>query len=260
MTAKKPRRGSIACECAYCGTKFGVIPARAAQGDGTYCTDECRKEGSGYKLKIKAAMPGTLQEIVDRTGCMVDTVRKQIKVMMRKGHCHPIGLVKGPESRGQGVPVHEVLFAMDIGPQEPNVPSNVRKTLTWLYGKEILRNMPNSQQNIIKKTGFCQSLVSRVVADLHKSGQCHIVRWKKGKQGKHMPVFKSGPGKDAVDNLVNLTSKEIDERFRQRSIKSGHMQVVRERANAAARTKHMMQNGDTLINALFGRPKERKAA
>ncbi len=120
--------------------------------------------------------------------------------------------------------------------------------------------MPNTQQNINKKTGFCQSLVSRVVADLHKSKKCFIVRWKKGKQGKPMAVFKAGEGKDAVCNVVPLTRLEISRRFVARSIKSGHMKVVRERNNSAARTKRLMQEGDTLINALFGRPRERKAA
>lgn len=260
MTAKRPRRGSVACNCAHCGASFGIIPAKAKDGDGKFCSDECRREGAGYRQKIIAAMPGTLDEIVKRTGCMVDTVRKQIKSMMRRGHCQPIGLDKGPVTRGRGVPLHEVVFAVDIGPPDPNVPSNVRLTLTWLYGKMILEAMPGAQSKIIKATGLSQSCVSRILSQLHADGKCFIMRWKKGKQGHHIAVFKRGSGKDATEKPANLTRIEVGRRFRERSIKSGHMEIVRERNNAAARTKHMIQNGDTLINALFGRPKERKAA
>lgn len=256
MTAKKPRSGSVKCTCFACGSSFGVVPARAALGDGKYCSDECRNEYIGYKRMIKAVLPCTMRQMTQRATVTIDTARKIVRRALETGEWHASGLVNEDRRIGRGASVYALIY--DLGPgTDPDLPRNTRDALTHYYKQLILASMPGCQITLRERTGLRQSTISRLVRELHDERKCHIGSWKSAKRGRRMARYKAGPGKDAVDNFIPLSSTEINARYKAKLARSGRLEQAMERWAANSRAAKARRKGDPLVNALFGKPADR---
>lgn len=227
-------------------------PSVAARGDKKMCSAECRAAGNGYRLHVKAALPGALSEIVARTGLRPDTLRYQLMVMMQRGDCHVARLAEAPPDRGRCVPRFELYFEAGAS-EDPGVPRTLREALSYYCKKSIVAAMPGTQRQIIERTGLPQSSVSRLMGELREAGACHILRWRRAKLGPPMPVFIAGPGKDRPCRIEPMTSAERSARYMRKAERTGLIDLLRAKNAAAQRAKTMRKRGDPLVNALFGR-------
>jgi len=96
----------------------------------------------------------------------------------------------------------------------------------------ILAAMPATQAAITTATGFCPETVRRVLDELHNDEKIHVWKFNRPTYNgtKFMPVFKAGPGVDAV-----VTDKMRD-RQRRKTMREGyHRRKDVEQATKAAR-------------------------
>lgn len=122
----------------------------------------------------------------------------------------------------------------------------------------ILAALPATYEELAAVTGLPRHTVKYRTKQMRKDGECHTGSWKRviGKGGKFMPIVHAGPGDDVPCLLHRLTGKQYSKRYRKR-IKNT---PAGDRRLARGRIYHWMkkasENGDALINALFGRRKE----
>lgn len=251
--APERRAGSIPCTCLTCGTAFSIIPAKAAAGDGKYCSVPCRAASAGYRRQVRAALPGTIADIVKRTGVAIDTVRDQLVGLQKRGEAHVARLVDVPTAeRGRGTPKFALWF--ESGPGfDPDMPLNPRAALAYMNKLVLLKAMPGSQSELVKRTGHSQGGASRMVGELHAAGKCHIVRWRRAKAGPAIPVYAAGAGVDKPCNVVPMTSTERSRRYMKKLERRGGLPELHARWAAAARQRNLIKRGDPLVAALFGR-------
>lgn len=241
----------VATSCLTCGAAVFETPSRVARGMGKYCSVPCFRASAGYRKQVRAALPGTIYGIAQRVGVSMDTVRDQLVGLQRIGECHAARLVES-DNRGRGLPRMVLLFEAGAG-SDPADPIMPRAQLAHYFRKLILDSMPGTQSRLITVTGHSQASMSRIVAELHGAGLCHISGWRRAKAGPVMPVYAAGTGVDKPCRIVPYTSAERSARYMARAERRGTIDAIRARYAAAARTKTMTKTGDPLINALFGR-------
>ncbi len=242
-----------ACTCLACGACFNSPPGDVERGSGKYCSMACRSEAAGYRRQVRNALPGTIADIRDRTGVREDTVRDQLVSLQKRGEAHAGGLVPIPlEKRGRGTPKMAVLYAAGAG-GDPEAPVALRAQLAYYSRKLLLEHMPGSQAQLVERTGHSQGGTSRMLAELHAAGKCHIIRWRRAKRGTAYPVYAAGPGKDSVCNIRPMTSAERSARYLKKLDRLGLLEQLRKRNAADQRAVTLRKRGDPLINALFGK-------
>lgn len=253
------RTGSVNCTCLACGTKFKESPSRVLLGCGKYCTEKCRREFWGYRRAVEVLLPCTIKEMQSKSAAVMDSIRKIVHRSLASGEWHASHLVKNERHHGRGVATYEIVFAM--GPSKDlNLPRNIRGALTYLTKQLVIKAMPATQRELIKKTGLAQGTISRMVRNLHEQKKCHISGWKPTKRGDRMARYKGGPGEDVPNTFEPLTSAETSARYRIRLIRNGRIDEYRARGAANSRASKMRRAGDPFINALFGKPAERLKA
>ena len=250
----------LECICAHCKEAFLIPGARVNQGEGKYCSLRCKHDACGLFGTLLNALPGTLSEISQKTGINLKSVRASMARLIDAGRAHFTGLIETTEHAGHGLERHALRFEAGPFPDDWVFPKKMRLAVPLMTEKLVLDAMPGNQIALAEKTGLCISTISVIVRRLHATEQCHIGRWKRPAKGTATPVYKSGKGKDVANNVVVFTMKEKTERWLKKATKNGRIVEYRQRRAQAQRTRYARANGDQLINALFGRPKERKAA
>lgn len=249
-----------ACICITCGEPFNQCPAKIAAGEAKYCSLECFHASVGYRRQVRAALPGTINEIVERTSVTADTVRDQLVGLQRRGECHAARLVHVPlAERGRGTPMMALVYEPGPG-GDPDAPTAPRAQLAYFFRKAILAAMPGSQMQLVDRTGQSQGSMSRVVREMQAAGQCHIIRWRRAKAGPAYPVYAAGAGVDRPCRIVPFTSAERDERYKKKLERRGLLGQLRAREAVNQRAVTLRKRGDPLVNALFGRRPEHKEA
>lgn len=240
------------CTCRTCGATFNRCPAKQANGEGKYCSVDCRNSAAGYRNQVRAALPGTIADIAQRSDVSVETVRDQLVGLQKRGEAHAARLIPVPsEVRGQGAPCFAIWYDAGAG-ANADIPLMPRAALAHLYRQHILAAMPGTQSQLVDRTGLSQGNISRISAELHAAGKCHIARWRRGVRGGPVPVFASGEGIDRVCKVENYTRAEVCARYKKRLEKHGLMDQHRARLAANQRAVTLRKRGDPLINALFG--------
>lgn len=245
--------------CAHCKETFLITGARVNQGEGKYCSVQCKHASAGRVGKILNALPGTFGEIAKKVGVPQKNVQAALSRLMKDGRVHFTGLIE-TNYPAHNMAKHALNFALGPFPDDWSLPRVIREAVPVMIDKLILDAMPGYQASLSRKTGLCESSLSKIICRLHATKQCHIYRWKRIIRGSAVPCYKVGKGKDVANNVVPYTRKEIMDRWFSRHEKTGKLAEYRARRAAAERTRYKLKNGDTLINALFGSPKERKAA
>ena len=246
--------------CSHCKEAFLIPGARVNQGEGKYCSVPCKHAAAGRVEKILSALPGTFGEIASKINIPQKNVQAALSRLLLDGRVHFTGLVKATEYPAHGLREHALNFAIGPFPDDWSYPKVIREAVPILIDKLVLDAMPGYQADLSRKTGLCESSLSKIICRLHATKQCHIYRWKRVIRGSAVPCYKVGKGKDVVNNVIPFTREEIMKRWYARHEKTGKLKEYRERRAAAERTRYKLKNGDALINALFGRPKERKVA
>lgn len=239
-------------QCLCCGGDFVAIPANIALGNSKYCSMKCFDTVRGYRQKIRDALPGTVAQIMTATKLSDCVVRRQLMCLRKRGEAHISHLVDIPaRDRGAGTPAVAPYFATGPG-TDPAIPLNLRAATTYMMKKRILVEMPSSQHNICKATGYVNSTVFRLVEQMHKDGQCHIQRYYRSKGGKPCAIYKAGPGKDGICQIKPMSPAERRRRYKAKLERTGQINEVRAKLAAEARAKTLRKNGDELVWALFG--------
>ncbi len=128
-----------------------------------------------------------------------------------------------------------------------------RAALAHLYRQHILAAMPGTQSELVERTGLSVGNISRISAELHGAGKCHIIRWRRGVRGGPVAVLAAGAGVDRVCKVENYTRAEVSARYIKRLAKRGQLDQLRARNAANQRSVTLRKRGDPLINALFGK-------
>lgn len=89
--------------------------------------------------------------------------------------------------------------------------------------------------------------VYRVINRLHKNGEVHIARWRRGNRGPITPCYKVGPGEDAK-RLKPLTTKQKCQRYRN----SEHGKAV---ITAHRKTEAFKEHHEAQAKAYYARKK-----
>lgn len=247
----------VVCNC--CGEAFLAYTSDIKDGGGKYCSRKCTNLGRGYQSMILAALPGDMQQIVERTGLTQKHAVEVAGRMLRNGLMHATGLV--PNTYGAVTKMHSRFILMyAAGPSaDPAVPLNLRAALGYFYNLRIISVMPATKKRIERKSGIDKATILKRVDDMHAAGKCHIKGWDKGKQGAPMAIYGKGPGKDAPCDVVPLTDQQKYRRYMDKIDRTGRREEWRKR-NVEQKRNRVIRTvtGDPFINALFGTPAQRK--
>ncbi len=240
------------CTCCTCGATFNLVPAAVAAGKGKFCSTKCRHAGLGFRRQVRAALPGTLADIAERSGIAAGVVRRQLVRLQVAGQAHPSHLVKLQSTGKQGGCLTAIWY--EVGPcKDQDMPTDVRPAHVYLVRKELLAAMPGTQVELIARTGSTQGSMPRLIAELHGATLYHISGWKKGGGRAPTAIYSAGAGKDRVCGLVPLTKSQVNQRYKKRLAKRGLLDEYRARQAETQRAVTLRKRGDPLINALFGK-------
>lgn len=261
MTA---RRKPIPTICNHCGGEFLAHLNQLERGNSKFCSQACRAAGWGFFHMTLAALPGTLDQIVERTRLPVITVRNHLLEMARHGESHASGLIRSSKPAARSIRALELEFAAGPSP-DPEVPNELRQAREYYLHKIILGAMPGSISLIAANTKIAPATVVLHVHRMHdqcerERRKCFIVGWSRAKFGPPVPRYAAGNEDDRPCRIKAFAPKENYDRFIKKAIKSGKIKYIRERDRERMQAKTRKKNGDTLINALFGAPADRKAA
>lgn len=249
------RRERRTCYC--CGKQFDVFDSDAAMGAGKFCSNDCKNLGVGPQAAVLANLPGTSEQITQRTGMQQKHAMQAVARLVKKNQVHYAGLVLAqPAAPGRNQRTLVMQYA--AGPQpDSKVPAKNWDAIAYFYRQIILAAMPGTKAQIIQRTGMDHATALKHVDAMHaEGGICYIKRWRKGKQGAHMAVYQPGEGKDAPDTIKALTTSERYARF---TAKPGRLDELRANQREYMRIQRMRKvGGDPLLNALFGAPAQRK--
>lgn len=253
MTA---RRKPIETTCQHCHKTFLAHLSQLEVGHAKFCSRACRKEGWGYFHMTEASLPGTLDQLVERTGLPVITVRNHLLEMARRGKAHAARLVKSNKPVARSIRALELEFAAGPSP-DPQIPHELRQARDYLLHKLILDAMPGSMSKVSAQSGIAAATVMLHIHRMHAKRECHIAGWSRAKFGPPVARYAAGEGDDRPCRIKAFEPKENYERFMKKAHKSGKITRIRERWCELAQARNRRKNGDQLVNALFGKPAER---
>lgn len=235
------RQPSVMHECITCAKQFKVYAYRSEEGYGKFCSDACRRSGWGYQLAVKAVLPATVAQIVDKTGINALLVRKIITALYRRGEAHGVCMVSSGRPAKRSVPSKDVLHAS--GPSsDPDMPRGIREVRDYFIKNMILGAMPNTLQRIADKIDLPRSTVCVHLKKLREDNRCHIIGWRRAVQGDPIARWGAGHGKDKPCNIVPMTQKERTARFLAKAEKKGRMDELRAYVYWQAEIKRLGQD------------------
>lgn len=253
--------------CHHCGGYVYVAPSHAESGHGKYCSKYCASLGKSWAPKIRAALPATTVELAQKTGARGCVIARTLKRMTELGLAHPSGMTIADAAKGKRFPT----LVFDFGPQpDPHVPmDDLKKTLSYFIEQALLAAMPGRLMQLAERTGLSTDTTYKYVTAMHakidpdgKRAITFIRSWRRPRKGPRVPVYERGRGKDAPDKFEPYTRREIYERQIARLKMFGNFEAYRARLQEGQRerraAKRRTQEGDPLLNALFGAPAERR--
>jgi len=121
--------------------------------------------------------------------------------------------------------------------------------------------LPATYEELAARTGLTVQTIKYRTRSMRNDGMCHVGDWKRaeGKGGKFSPVLVRGAGEDVPCKLKAFTEKQHQKRHRKRIKKTEAGELRRAKGRARAWRIKAQQQGDPLINALFGAPAKRAA-
>lgn len=208
----------------------------------------------GYRHVIERALPGTLAQLVDKSGMSIALVRKWVRVMRADGACHVGAWERGQGGRGE-LRVAQV-FVAGPGADVPLVAGVEHADI--VLKRDRCRDMvqaalPGSRMDLMAKTGLSKGTVCRWVKTLHTAGLIHITKWKRPAKGPFMPIYAEGAGVDAVCKLKHFTTAEKATRYRGKARNNGTWAERTRQQRGRYWAAKAGKTGDPLVNALFGR-------
>jgi len=251
------RRKPVITTCRHCGKEFAACQAKLERGEAKFCSMSCRYLGSGFIERVMALLPSTPSELSQRMNLPVRSIGRVLSKAVSEQRCHIVKYVRGPEVRSNNHSPFELYYKPGPAPivcSELRMPREVQAALTL---HAVLGAMPANQATITEITGLSRCSVTLAVRELHATGRCHIVAWRRGVTGGPVPTYKAGNRRDMVCNVEKLTQKERTERFLKKARKSGRIKELRETWCRNVAASKVRKNGDRLINALFGQPGNR---
>lgn len=222
----------------------------------------------GYRAAIERALPGTIPQLVEKSGMREPVVRQWIKRFRGDGTCH-IGDWER-ERRGRGACAVLPVFVPGPGADEPYIPDVGE--VQWLdlprnrNRQLVLDAMPGSKSEIAAKTGLSKGVVGRWVDELHSEGKCRIWKWRRPEavRGPHMPIYKAGEGEDKPKNIEYLTEAEKSVRYREKQARLARQEEVHrdrsQRRVLVTKAKQLGMRRDPMIAALHGAAKRKGKA
>jgi hypothetical protein len=261
-------RGHEIRTCYNCGASVHVYNSDARAGAGKYCSPECASLAKSWYPKIMKVLPATAHAIGDELGISHHSAGTAVKRMIDKDLAHVAGLAPNPVATKPGIASMSLLY--DAGPQpDPDVPqSNMRATLSYFCDKAILAAMPGTKAQLIERTGFTETTVTKRLialrAKIDADGQrvhTFIRSWRRPskRQGPFVAVHQVGTGRDQPCKLVPRTQVEKYQRWKAKRERNGTMEVELEKRRKAREHRKIILAGDPFLNALYGPPKQRRA-
>lgn len=249
-------RGSLEHTCISCGKPFKVAPSVIAKGGGITCSSTCRREISGYRRQVLAAMPDTMAAIAEASNIELPIVRSNVRRMLAADEAHIKGFVDRGQNTGQGSPRFEPII--DVGPSpDPDMPKSSRAAVTFHMMKMVLAAMPARLQDIITTTQISAHTVQALLKQLRDDKKCHVGDWVRSACGP-LEVFVRGAGVDAVCKIKNLTPKEKNLRYSKKLKQEGRWEEKKRRNRAYYWKKKAATRGDAMIGLLFGSAVKRR--
>lgn len=126
------------------------------------------------------------------------------------------------------------------------------------YRSLVEAALPGTYGELIERTGLAESTVKRWIKIMRAEGLVSITAWRRcignaGHGGRYMPRFAVCSRPDVPCPFVRLTSTESSTMHRDRLKKSGEWAHKLATWNARKWARKAQQQGDPLVNALFGR-------
>lgn len=254
------RRKAVMTECQTCGTHFPAHQCKLEKGFRKYCSPQCRHESNGFRRIVLAALPSTPSKLCAQFKLPNKTIQRILRRGMDNGDCHMVKLVRIEGTPARNTSPYEMHFKPGQKPIVSVLPDNFKEAHRLLILHVVLGAMPAIQSEIRAKTGLSQASVCVAIQELRKQGACYITGWRRHGTGGAVAVFRAGKHKDAICRIQNFTRAEIFERYLKKLKKDDRLEDYRHRAASRQAIRTKRKTGDPFINALFGKPSERKAA
>lgn len=267
MEKVKLKRGHEIRACRHCGVTIKVPFSDARNGLGKYCSYECANKGRSHTSEILALLPATIYEVAEKMGVKPNDSVKTMARLVDKGLAHPSGMKQVLRETGKSY--QTLIYSAGDSP-DPAVPVlSLKATLSYFIEKSVLDAMPGTYMDIIEKTKMSMTTVKKIVYMLRKSvredgtkERCFIRSWRRPKQGKYLPVYQAGPGKDVACKFKPKTRQERNlvyiAKLRRLGKLDEHRELDYSRRRAKRAERSTIRQGDPLLNALFGAPSQRK--
>lgn len=254
------RRKAVMTECQTCGTHFPAHLCKLERGFRKYCSEHCRHESNGFRRMVLAALPSTPSKLCAQFNLPNKTIQRILRRGMDSGDCHIVKMVRIDGTPPRNTSPYEMYFKPGAKPIVSTLPDNFKEVQRLLIMHVILGAMPGIQSEIRAKTGLSQASVCVAIQELRQRSACHITSWCRHGTGGAVAVFRAGKHKDAICRIKNFTKNEIFDRYLKKLKKNGLLEDYRRRAASRQAIRTKRKSGDPFINALFGKPSERKAA
>lgn len=240
---------------------FQVAPSKLARGAGVTCSTACRNEVRGFGHLVRAALPGTVRQIAERTHVEEACVRDLLGNMVRAETCHVASFELNTLS-GHGAPKFSPVLALGPSP-DPDMPKDMRAAVTRHTSDLMLSAMPLAIVDIAAMVEMPPSSVGRLVRAMHLAGKCHVGNWRRAERGAFTPIYHAGPGKDVPCRLKILTQAQKDKRRVKKIKDSGLLQDWTDSKRSYGRARYWEKKAatvrDPMLVALFGAPKTPQA-
>lgn len=247
-------RGGLKTACIVCDKQFSVAPSKAAAGAGTTCSMKCRNEIRGFGRHVRAALPGTVRQVAERTSVDIACVRDLLGDMVRADTCHVAGFELNPIT-GHGAPKYMPVMALGPSP-DPDMPKDMRAAGTWHTGQLVLKAMPLAAVDIAAALGVAATTVQRIVDNLHESGKCHVGEWRRAVRGSFVAIYYLGDGEDAPCRLKKLTQAQKDKRYKRKMKNDPELSARFDARAAKGRARYWEKKAatvrDPMLAAMFG--------
>jgi predicted ArsR family transcriptional regulator/transcription initiation factor IIE alpha subunit len=188
----------------WVGAVNGVLVPRYAAGSGVDATksrhDVSVRYDSEHRKAVRDALPGRVEEIHDKTGFKMHTVRKWVRDLHERDEAHISDWVKLPNRRYVAV--------YSAGPGQDaiceTVPADLRAEGKFSAPPRVADLaydlLPGTAIDIQGKTGLSRSAVRRALAGLHAKEKIHVSGWHQhSKHTKALPIYAQGAGEDALE-------------------------------------------------------------
>ena len=117
----------------------------------------------------------------------------------------------------------------------------------------IIAALPGSQKQIVERTGFVKSTVSRHIVALHHQHEIRIYAWARQKGcGPYSPEFEKGSGPDVPCDLQPIPETVRAKKMRDKRRRTGEIEEDKAKARARYHANRASYKNDPLMAALYG--------